>query len=291
MTDAAEKAVITEPGIYDMSADEYHADKAVPGGSLSSSGARRLLPPSCPALYRWEQDNPQPAKKTFDYGHAAHKEVLGEGPELVVVDAPLWNTDAIRAEVAAIRAEGGIPLKQHEFEQIKAMAAAIRRHPLASALLDRSSGRPEASLFAQDAATGIWMRARPDWLPNRDSGRTLISDYKTTVDASNEGFTKSIQTFGYYQQSPWYIDVTVALDLASEDAEFLFIAQEKNPPYLVNVIGLDAEWMRKGRARNRAAIERFAECSATGLWPGYGDEPNYLTQPVWAEIRDTEEYL
>lgn len=282
---------ITEPGVYDMTAEEYHADTAVPGGSLSSSGARRLLPPGCPALYRWEQDHPQPAKKTFDFGHAAHKEVLGEGPELVVVDAPLWNTDSIRAEVAAIRAGGGIPLKQAEYEQVQAMAAAIRQHPLASALLDPSTGQAEASLFTQDPATGVWMRARPDWLPHRTASRTILSDYKTTADASNEGFTKSIQSFGYYQQSPWYIDVAAALDLASDDAEFLFIAQEKNPPYLVNVIGLDADWLRKGRARNRAALEKYAECTATGRWPGYGDEPNYLSQPVWADIRDTEEYL
>lgn len=282
---------VTAPGIYDMTAEEYHADKAVPGGSLSSSGARRLLPPGCPALYRWEQDHPQPAKKTFDFGHAAHKEVLGEGPELVVVDAPLWNTDNIRAEVAAIREDGGIPLKAHEYEQVQAMAAAIRQHPLASALLDPSTGQAEASLFTQDPATGVWMRARPDWLPHRTAGRTILSDYKTTADASNEGFTKSIQSFGYYQQSPWYIDVAAALDLASDDAEFLFIAQEKNPPYLVNVIGLDADWLRKGRARNRAALEKYAECTATGRWPAYGDEPNYLSQPVWADIRDTEEYL
>ncbi|MGW9371134.1 PD-(D/E)XK nuclease-like domain-containing protein [Streptomyces xanthophaeus] len=282
---------VTAPGIYDMSAEEYHADKAVPGGSLSSSGARRLLPPGCPALYRWEQDHPQPAKKTFDFGHAAHKEVLGEGPELVVVDAPLWNTDAIRSEVAAIREDGGIPLKQAEFDQVQAMAAAIRQHPLASALLDPSTGQAEASLFTQDPATGVWMRARPDWLPHRTAGRTVLSDYKTANDASNEGFTKSIQSFGYYQQSPWYIDVAAALELASDDAEFLFIAQEKNPPYLVNVIGLDAEWMRRGRARNRAALEKYAECTSTGIWPGYGDEPNYLSQPTWADIRDTEEYL
>ncbi|MFF5778116.1 PD-(D/E)XK nuclease-like domain-containing protein [Streptomyces virginiae] len=282
---------IIEPGVYDMTAEEYHADEAVPGGSLSSSGARRLLPPGCPALYRWEQDHPQPAKRVFDFGHAAHKLVLGDGPEIDVLDFDNYQTKAAQQARDEARHMGVVPLLRHEYQQVLEMAAVIRRHPLASALLAPESGQPEISMFAQDPATGMWVRSRPDWMPHRTGSRTLIPDYKSTNDASNEAFTKSIQSFGYYQQAPWYIDIAVALDLASEDAEFLFIAQEKTPPYLVNVIGLDADWLRKGRARNRAALELYAECSQTGRWPGYGDEPNYVSQPVWADIRDTEEYL
>lgn len=30
---------------------------------------------------------------------------------------------------------------------------------------------------------------------------------------------------------------------------------------------------------------------ATGNWPGYGDEPNYLALPGYAENRDKELYL
>jgi hypothetical protein len=43
---------------------------------------------------------------TFDFGHAAHKLVLGAGPEIVVVDAERWDTKAIKEEVAAIHAAG-----------------------------------------------------------------------------------------------------------------------------------------------------------------------------------------
>jgi hypothetical protein len=65
---------ITGPGVYDQVPEHvYHADP-IPGGSLSSSGARKLLAPSCPALFKHDQDNPQPHKKTFDIGTAAHKD-------------------------------------------------------------------------------------------------------------------------------------------------------------------------------------------------------------------------
>jgi hypothetical protein len=50
-------ALITEPGVYDIAEDHYHADP-VPGGSLSNSGAKKLLPPSCPAKFAYEREHP-----------------------------------------------------------------------------------------------------------------------------------------------------------------------------------------------------------------------------------------
>lgn len=271
----------------DLSNEAYHADLT----SLSSSGARKLLPPSCPAKFRYEQDNPQPARKTFDYGNAAHKEVLGNGPDLILVDADLWNTKEIKAEVAAIRAEGGIPLKQHEIDMVKAMADAIRRHPLASALIDPAFGQPEQSGFWIDEPTGIRRRVRFDWLPSIHSDRLIIPDYKTAEDASETAFQKALDNYGYHMQAAWYEEGAQALGLGNHLTELLFVVQEKKPPYLVNVIGLDYFAREIGRAKNRRAIETFAQCTASGVWPGYGDEPNYLQLPGWVENRDKEMYL
>lgn len=158
----------------DLSNEAYHADKT----SLSSSGARKLLPPSCPAKFRYEQDNPQPPSKTFDYGNAAHKKVLGNGPELVIIEHDTWNTKDAKAAVAEARARGAIPLKQHEMDMVDAMADAIRKHPLAAALLDPAYGAPEQSGFWIDGPTGIRRRVRFDWLPSIQGGRLIIPDYK-----------------------------------------------------------------------------------------------------------------
>jgi hypothetical protein len=67
---------ITEPGIYQMTNEEYHADR----GSLSSSGARKLLPPSCPALFRHAQDTPQEPKKTFELGRPRTSSCSAKAP-------------------------------------------------------------------------------------------------------------------------------------------------------------------------------------------------------------------
>ncbi len=291
MTTIAEPKVPEAPALglhTDLSNESYHADKT----SLSSSGARKLLPPSCPAKFRWEQDNPQPASKTFDYGNAAHKLVLGNGPELVLVDADTWNTKAVKAEVSAIRAEGGIPLKQHEIDMVNAMAAAIRQHPLAAALLDPAYGAPEQSGFWIDGPTGIRRRVRFDWLPSIQGGRLIIPDYKTADDASDEAMQRAIAKYGYNCQADWYETGARALGLGDESAELLLIAQEKKPPYLVNVIGIEFGSRVIAGAKNRRAIETFADCTRTGHWPGYADEePNYLALPSYAENRDKELYL
>lgn len=281
---------VTGPGIYDLTAEQYHRDP-VEGGSLSSSGARRLLPPSCPALFRWEQDHPQPPKKTFDFGHAAHKEVLGVGPELVLVDAARWDTDAIKAEVASIRAAGGVPLKRPEFEQVQAMAAAIRRHPVASRLFEPGTGTAESALVWRDGPTGVMCRALLDWRPEPGPGRMIIPDYKTAVSVDLAALQRAMHEYGYHQQADWYRSGCRALSLCGDDAEFVFVCQEKTPPYLVTIFQPSATAMRIAAARNRRAIDTYAECVETGRWPGYADDVAYLPLPPYAEIRDSEEYL
>ncbi|MGY4902523.1 PD-(D/E)XK nuclease-like domain-containing protein [Streptomyces sp. 900116325] len=281
-------ATAPELGIHpDLSNADYHADKT----SLSSSGARKLLPPSTPAAFRYEQDHPQPATKTFDYGNAAHKLVLGNGPELALIEHDTWTTKAAKAKVTEARERGAIPLKQHEMDMVTAMAAAIQKHPLAAALLDPAYGAPEQSGFWLDGPTGIRRRVRFDWLPSAQSGRLVIPDYKTAADASNRVMQKEIEKYGYNQQADWYEEAARALGLGGDDAELLLIVQEKKAPYLINVIGIEFGSRIIGGAKNRTAINTFAECTATGIWPGYGDEPNYLALPGYAENRDKEIYL
>jgi PDDEXK-like domain of unknown function (DUF3799) len=273
---------ITEPGIYDIPDAEYHKDP-VPGGSLSASGARRLLPPSCPALFRHYLDHPPEPSAVFDLGHAAHKLVLGAGPPIVALAYGDWRTKEARELRDRAHAEGETPLLRGEYEQVKAMAEAIRAHPLASVLFAPETGEPERSLFWQDPETGVWCRARPDWLPawRGASQRLIITDFKTTACAERSSFARSVHKFGYFQQAPFYIDGVRALGL-DDDPAFLFVAQEKAPPYLVTVFELDAGALAAGRAFNRRAIEVYRDCKEAGVWPGYSDDIELISLPPWA---------
>jgi len=277
------------PGVYDgMPEDVYHGDP-VPGGSLSSSGARKLLPPSCPAKFRWETDNPPPPKDYFELGSAAHQQVLGVGPEIVVIKAPDWRTKAAKDERDAARAEGFLPLLPAEYEQVKAMAAAIRVHQAASGLFNPERGKGEQSLFWQDQAAGVWRRARLDWLPDPDARKRLIvADYKTTAAGDLASIRKHVANFGYYQQADWYLDGVRALSLSADPA-FVFIFQEKTPPYLITPVQLDADALTAGREVNREAINLYRACTERGEWPGYTAGIEVISLPPWA-FRRLEEF-
>lgn len=279
---------VTMPGVYDMPAEQYHRDP-VPGGSLSSSGARKLLPPSCPALYRYWADREQASKAAFDFGHAAHLAVLGAGPEVEVIHADDWRTKAAREARDAAYTAGKVPVLAAEYQHVQAMAAALYQHPIASVLFDPDYGQPEQSLFWIDGPSGIWRRARLDWLPEHHGGRLIIADYKTTRCAAPTHLGRAVYDHGYHQQAAWYLDGIPVLGLAAE-AAFLFVAQEKTPPYLVTVIELDALALRIGRDLNRQAIDVYAECAATGVWPGYTTDIELVGLPTWAETRHLEDY-
>lgn len=280
MTAVAEHVVVTAPGVYDMPDEIYHGDP-VPGGSLSASGAKLLL--DCPAKFQYDRTHPRAEKRTFDIGKAAHKVVLGSGPDLVVVDAPDWRTKAAQEAKRAAYAEGAVPLLPHEHDEITAMAVALAQHPVASALFRPGTGRAEQSLFWRDPVTGVMRRARLDWLPDNlsSAGRLVIPDYKTCDRADLDSIQRAIHKYRYYVQAATYIDG--AEQLVAEYAAFVFVFQEKTAPYLVTVVQLDELALRLGRDLNRQALDTYARCVRTGEWPGYASDIETVRLPAWLE--------
>lgn len=283
MTAVAEQDVleITEPGIYDgIPEDVYHADP-VRGGSLSVSGAKKLLAPSCPAKFKWERDHPSPSTKAMELGTAAHKLVLGTGAELVVVDAKDWRTDKAKNEAKGARLAGKVPLLTKDHEIVLAMAAAIREHPLASAIFDPArGGHAEQSFFWFDEQWGVWRRGRLDWLP----AQPYLVDYKTCVSAELSAVVKAIINFRYFQQDAWYSDGIAAI--TGQMLPFLFVMQEKEPPYLVTVVQLKDQAIDAGRILNNRALEKFRDCTESGVWPGYSEGIEMVELPAWAMPRE-----
>lgn len=294
--EAADEITVDAPHVYidhlgvhdELSDVVYHADP-VRGGSLSSSGARKLLPPSCPARFAWDLTHPTPYKKHFDFGHAAHRLVLGAGAGIVSVDADNWRTNKAKDTAAEARAAGKTPLLRDDYQIVKDMAAALRSHPIAADLLDPDYGQPEKSLFWIDEQTGVTRRARLDWM--RDfvtaGGRYVIPDYKTAASAARDDFEKAAYNNGYVQQAPWYEDAVRGCQLA-DDAVMVFVVQEKTAPYLVNVIELTTIAGEYGRDQNRQALAIYAKCVETGRWPGYSDDIEMISLPGWVEHKYLE---
>lgn len=261
------------PGIYpDIPDTEYHAAKDI----LSSSGARRLIT-STPRKFYEEMTTVRPYNPAFEIGHAAHTLMLTVGDPFEVVNADSWRTkDAKEVRDAALQA-GNTPLLAKEYAQVRAMADAILEHPVAGELFTRNDTVMEQSLYWTDEQTGVACRARPDLAVNDWS---LIVDYKTTVSADPREFAKSIAKYGYHQQQAWYCEAVETL--TGIRPEFVFVCQEKTPPYEVSLIQLDADAVRIGGRLNEDARSIFAACMDSGVWPSYPTSVQVVGLPAWA---------
>ena len=261
-------------GLYaDISDADYHACR----NSLSSSGARLLL--RAPAKFRHAQDNPT-HKDVFDFGSAAHTLVLGKGDSIAVVDAESWRGKDAQEQRNTARANHQIPLLAADHRKALAMADAVHAHPLANELL--SDGIAEHSGFWTDDRTWLQLRFRPDWITNW-RGQTTVVDYKTSVTADPNQFARKAYDFGYHFQAAWYIAGYEAL--IGVEPRFLFIVQEKEPPYLTSVVEFDTGAVQAGLADMRTALDVFVACKESGVWPGYGDMVHNIALPAWARRR------
>lgn len=166
-----------------------------------------------------------------------------------------------------------------ENDTVKAIRAAVLAHPLAAQLLSQP-GKAEVSLFARDPVTGVEVKARPDFLT--DDG--YIIDLKTSRDASPAEFSRSIYNYRYHVQAAWYADV-YEWATCKPCAGFTFIVVESDLPHNVQVYQLDDISTGIGRSEYRRNLNTYAECLATGIWPGYsapGLRPELIALPDWA---------
>ena len=177
--------IVAEPGVYEgISGELYHSDH----DALSSSGARTLLR-ECPALFRWQQLHPRDPRRVRLRSRRARRGARRRRTMVVPTDPETgepwdrWQSNAAKAAVAEIRAAGGIPVKAETRATVRAMADALRAHPLAGPLLT-SPGRAELAGWWQDEHTGEWLRVMWDWITTDTNNRLVIVDYKTTTDAS-----------------------------------------------------------------------------------------------------------
>lgn len=253
-------------GIYsDISNEDYHAFPAISNSYLS-----RL--DKCPAAAKV----PQETTAAMAFGSAAHCYIL-EGPEVFAAQfavAPVCDkrTTAGKALFAEFQSanEGKTVISVADANQIIAMSKAVHAHPFASKLL--ASGKAEQSIFWADPLTGLQMKVRPDWLPNCG----VAVDLKTTTDAEERAFTRSILNFGYHRQAALYLDGINAVCGGGYDA-FIFIAVEKEEPHRVEVYTLGDDFVDAGRDDYRRILDIEVTCRANGEYP-------HFTNPEIAEI-------
>lgn len=273
---------IEKPGIYDIPMDVYHSD-CCPGPSVSSSGLRKIHL-ECPADYwAFSYLNPEafaePDREAFAFGRAAHALLVGgDDWSRYAVRPRKW--DSWRTKAAKEWREEQIDahrtvITEADLTIIMLMARVLEKHPMTPTLLE---GRLEQSLIWQDEETGIWLKTRPDVIPNFDR---VVVDYKSTTSIVQPyKIQREIVDRGYFMQMALIEDgLRILADMT--DLNMVLLFQMKQAPFHVVPYEVDAHYLEIGRDFNRKALRTMAACLESGEWPGYVEGIPVAHPPQW----------
>lgn len=259
-----------EPGLYEgIPEDEYHRSAGV-----SVSTLKRFAEAPAKALVR------RPETKSLAIGSLVHMALLQ--PHLLEQTYYVTDLDRISDREKATKderekAQGRELVKRKDWDAAMRLRDAVMRHPTVRDLIVPEHLILETSMYWTDPVTGLLCRGRADVI--RMDWRVLI-DIKSTEDASREGFAKSVGNYRYHWQD-WFYRWGLGHAAGWRPESFVFISVEKEEPYLVGCYELTPQTLEKAEREVRDMLDAYAECTRTGIWPGYSEALEPLDLPHW----------
>lgn len=286
--------MVCEPGAYRlMPMSVYHSQDCCHGPSVSSTGIRQAV--TSPHAF-WKNsdlnENRYPEKPESDsliLGKAAHSLILGDeefAEQFIFApqDAPPRPT---KAQVAAYerngewtenaksraafwkhwdaQAAGRTFVTAEQMEKITYMAENLHNCP--EAVLALTGNLTEISMIWQDELTGLWLKSRPDCIPQE---KFDLGDLKTFAPKSRDLAYAAMRS-----TLDW--DYPMQMALACEGAEHLFGSVMQNgcmlifiqttAPYEPVPVEISPEAIGFARLRVRKGINAIAHGLKTGEWP------------------------
>lgn len=162
-------------------------------------------------------------------------------------------------------AHAGLPIiTREQRSNMLGAFSSILFNPIGELLLGLKAVN-EVSLWVNHVETGLLLKSRFDSLAEDGDGRPVILDLKTTDDARR--FKWQARDLRYTVQSTFYRDNLRRAGI--EDARFVFIVIELEPPFGLRFCELDEDSTRDARENYEAELRQLAQCEQTGKWPGY----------------------
>lgn len=254
--------------ILQINPAEYHARKA-----LSNSGIPKILE-SAAKFKAWLDGQTDKRTEACLLGSVFH--TLALEPEWAadryLVPAFDGRTKAGQEERRAAIEEGREVVKADDMNTACAMAIAARDHKRLGRLLKDPTARKEVSIFWTEEISGMAVpcKARLDCMVDVPNYGLVVLDLKSTISAAPVRFSRTIYERGYHRQGWWYQRALYQAGLTPRT--FVIGAVEKEPPYLVATYELEPRAVELGGRDCLAALQLYADCIKSGLWPGYSDD-------------------
>lgn len=226
-------------------------------------------------LHYWHlvHDTPREDTAAMKFGRAVHCRLL-EPVEFSAQYAVAPECDRRTKEGKAIWADliasGKEVISAADMDSIRGMEREFPAHLIRDA-------QTEVPLYWVDPETGVECKGRLDAITEG-----YVIDYKTTSNAATDAFMREALRYGYDLQAAMYLEAARANGYNPKG--FIFIAQEKTAPYLVNVLHAGEAFIDRGLWIMRDLLAKYKECRDSDSWPGYGE--NELILPEWEVIGD-----
>ncbi len=249
-----------------MTYAEYNAIPAVRWSNLKYM--RRS-----PKHYKYALDHPRKDTPFFRLGRAVHCAVLE--PDRFPLTVAVFEGKIRRGKewdaFEAANASRTI-LKVDEYAMCIAIRDAVRAHPVAKHLLE--AGEAEKAIVWTDPFTGLSCKGRIDWL------NSILCDLKTDARLHPRTFPISAARYGYHCQVAFY---ERGLHANGIEAPVKILVVESEPPYDVGVFDVGDGALYAGEKEVQELLQRVAECTAKGEWPGqFGEGEMPLELPAWS---------
>lgn len=266
-----------EMGIHTISNEVYHSSMGV-----SRSALWKLR--KSPYHYWYEYLNP-----LFQKPNPTPSMIMGELVHCLALEPDEFcNRYAVAPELNKRTKEG--KEKWIEFESANAhktivtndvylnaeiMSKNLKENDMFASLVDGAD--IEKSIYFIHQKTAITCKVRPDiWTGS------LVTDLKTTADASYRGFQSSAYKYGYFLQAGMIHEALNSLGQRLE--KFAFACVENKEPFATALYVLDEEAIDYGVQLFDKLMAKLNDCLLSGEWPCY--EMQTLCVPNYANYED-----
>lgn len=196
------------------------------------------------------------------------------------VDKRTKEGKAIYAEFVANSA-GKTIISADDIKVVKKIRDSVLNKKTSRVLLN--GGIAEHEIFWIDNETGVSCKGKLDYFiePCKLYPNGVIIDLKTTLNAEQSEFAKTIYNFGYHNQMAFYCNGIKTIYKTEDYPSFIFLPVEKTAPYECGFFEGDRMMLELGLRENSRLLNLYKKCKESNKWYGYEDKVQTIELPSW----------